>query len=492
MERKVKVRIAPSPTGDPHVGTAYIGLFNYAYAKHNGGSFILRIEDTDRTRYSETSEQQIFDAMKWLGLNYEEGPDVGGDFGPYRQSERMDMYGKYAEELVEKGGAYYCFCTQERLKNLRERQEAMHQAPGYDGHCRKLSKEEIEQNKKEGKEYTIRLKMPYDGQTIVKDRLRGNVVFENSNIDDQVLLKSDGFPTYHLANIVDDHLMGITDVIRAEEWIASTPKHIQLYKAFGWEEPNWYHMPLLRNADKTKISKRKNPVSLNYYREEGYLKEGMLNFLALMGWSMKGEKEIFTLDEMIEEFTFDRISLGGPVFDLVKLAWVNNQHMRIKDLKELSELALPYYESMYDMSKLSKEKYIRIVEIIRESAHTLKELAQFSDIYFNDKFSLPVLTEEMNKKERKSVSRVLDSLESENGKKSIKLFLEKIENESEEITEDRAKEILAELQEEIQDGPSAVLMPLRALLTGKAKGPDLYTIISVIGKTRVLNRMKQF
>lgn len=492
MERKVKVRIAPSPTGDPHVGTAYIGLFNYAYAKHNGGSFILRIEDTDRTRYSETSEQQIFDAMKWLGLNYEEGPDVGGDFGPYRQSERMDMYGKYAEELVEKGGAYYCFCTQERLKNLRERQEAMHQAPGYDGHCRKLSKEEIEQNKKEGKEYTIRLKMPYDGQTIVKDRLRGNVVFENSNIDDQVLLKSDGFPTYHLANIVDDHLMGITDVIRAEEWIASTPKHIQLYKAFGWEEPNWYHMPLLRNADKTKISKRKNPVSLNYYREEGYLKEGMLNFLALMGWSMKGEKEIFTLDEMIEEFTFDRISLGGPVFDLVKLAWVNNQHMRIKDLKELSELALPYYESMYDMSKLSKEKYIRIVEIIRESAHTLKELAQFSDIYFNDKFSLPVLTEAMNKKERKSVSRVLDSLESENGKKSIKLFLEKIENESEEITEDRAKEILAELQEEIQDGPSAVLMPLRAVLTGKAKGPDLYTIISVIGKTRVLNRMKQF
>lgn len=492
MEKKVKVRIAPSPTGDPHVGTAYIGLFNYAFAKHNGGTFILRIEDTDRTRYSETSEQQIFDAMKWLGLYYEEGPDVGGDFGPYRQSERMDMYAQYAEELVEKGEAYCCFCTQERLKSLRERQEAMRQAPGYDGYCRKLTKEEIENNKKENKPFTIRLKMPYDGQTIVKDRLRGDIVFENSTIDDQVLLKSDGFPTYHLANIVDDHLMGITDVIRAEEWIASTPKHIQLYKAFGWQEPNWYHMPLLRNADKTKISKRKNPVSLNYYREEGYLKEGMLNFLALMGWSMEGEKEIFSLDEMIKEFTFDRISLGGPVFDLVKLAWVNNHHIRMKDLKELSELAKPYYETLYDMNTISQEKYLRIVEIIREGAHTLKELASLSDIYFVDKFNLPVVTDDMNKKDRKSTTKLLESLENEKGKKAIELFISKIEKENEEITEKRAKEILAELQEELQEGPAIVLMPLRALITGKSKGADLYTVISIIGKTRVLNRMKQF
>ena len=321
--KRVRVRIAPSPTGDPHVGTAYIGLFNYAFAKHNQGDFLLRIEDTDRTRFSGDSEQQIFDSMKWLGLNYDEGPDVGGDKGPYRQSERFHIYKEYAEKLVEKGEAYYCFCTSERLQKLRDRQVAMKQAPGYDGHCRNLTAEEVKSKLEAGEAYVIRLRMPYEGETIVKDELRGNIIFENSKIDDQVLLKSDGFPTYHLANIVDDYLMGITHVIRAEEWIASTPKHIQLYKAFAWEEPKWYHMPLLRNADKTKISKRKNPVSLNYYREEGYLREVSLNILALMGWSLGGDKEIFTLDEMIENFSFDRISLGGPVFDLVKLGWVN-------------------------------------------------------------------------------------------------------------------------------------------------------------------------
>jgi len=489
---KVKVRIAPSPTGDPHVGTAYIGLFNYAYAKHNGGEFILRIEDTDRTRFSADSEQQIFDAMKWLGLYYDEGPDVGGDFGPYRQSERMGMYKKYADMLVDNGGAYCCFCTQERLTSLRERQVAMNQAPGYDGHCRKLTKEEVEQKKANNEPYIIRLKMPYDGQTIVKDMLRGDIVFENSKIDDQVLLKSDGFPTYHLANIVDDHLMGITDVIRAEEWIASTPKHVQLYKAFGWEEPKWYHMPLLRNADKTKISKRKNPVSLNYYRQEGYLKEAMLNFLALMGWSMPEDKEIFTLDEMINNFTFDRISLGGPVFDLVKLGWVNNHHMRLKDIKELTELALPYFEEKYDISNVSMEDLQFIVEVLREGAHTLKELASLADIYFNDKFVLPQVTEEMNKKERKSVTRLLEAVESEKGKEAINLFKQKIEKEEENISCERAKQILQEVQDKLNEGPAVALMPLRAVLTGKARGADLYTVIKIIGKTRILNRISQF
>lgn len=490
--RKVKVRIAPSPTGDPHVGTAYIGLFNYAYAKHNGGEFILRIEDTDRTRFSADSEQQIFDAMKWLGLYYDEGPDVGGDFGPYRQSERMGMYKKYADMLVDNGGAYCCFCTQERLTSLRERQVAMNQAPGYDGHCRKLTKQEVEQKKANNEPYIIRLKMPYDGQTIVKDMLRGDIVFENSKIDDQVLLKSDGFPTYHLANIVDDHLMGITDVIRAEEWIASTPKHVQLYKAFGWEEPKWYHMPLLRNADKTKISKRKNPVSLNYYRQEGYLKEAMLNFLALMGWSMPEDKEIFTLDEMINNFTFDRISLGGPVFDLVKLGWVNNHHMRLKDIKELTELALPYFEEKYDISNVSMEDLQFIVEVLREGAHTLKELASLADIYFNDKFVLQQVTEEMNKKERKSVTRLLEAVESEKGKEAINLFKQKIEKEEENISCERAKQILQEVQDELNEGPAVALMPLRAVLTGKARGADLYTVIKIIGKTRILNRISQF
>ena len=492
--KRVRVRIAPSPTGDPHVGTAYIGLFNYAFAKHNGGDFILRIEDTDRTRFSGDSEQQIFDAMKWLGLNYDEGPDVGGEAGPYRQSERFSIYKDYAEQLVEKGEAYYCFCTAERLQKLRERQAAMKQAPGYDGHCRNLSKEEVEAKLAAGEPYVIRLKMPYEGETVVNDGLRGEIRFENSKIDDQVLLKSDGFPTYHLANIVDDHLMGITHVIRAEEWISSTPKHIQLYKAFGWDEPKWYHMPLLRNADKTKISKRKNPVSLNYYKEEGYLKEGLLNFLALMGWSFGENKEIFTIDEMIQNFSFDKISLGGPVFDLVKLGWVNNHHMRLKDLDELTKLAIPYFvqAGYYENENLSDEEFAklkRIVEITREGSQTLKELPVNAAIYFEDKFELPVIEEGMNKKERKSIERLTSSLETETGKKSIQMFIEKINKLNEEISEDEAKQILHELQDEIGEGPAAVLMPLRAVITGKARGADLYTVIAVIGKERTLVRI---
>ncbi|MFZ1419810.1 MAG: glutamate--tRNA ligase [Leptotrichiaceae bacterium] len=495
--KRVRVRIAPSPTGDPHVGTAYIGLFNYAFAKHNQGDFLLRIEDTDRTRFSGDSEQQIFDSMKWLGLNYDEGPDVGGDKGPYRQSERFHIYKEYAEKLVEKGEAYYCFCTSERLQKLRDRQVAMKQAPGYDGHCRNLTAEEVKSKLEAGEAYVIRLRMPYEGETIVKDELRGNIIFENSKIDDQVLLKSDGFPTYHLANIVDDYLMGITHVIRAEEWIASTPKHIQLYKAFAWEEPKWYHMPLLRNADKTKISKRKNPVSLNYYREEGYLREGLLNFLALMGWSLGGDKEIFTLDEMIENFSFDRISLGGPVFDLVKLGWVNNHHMRLKDIDELTKLALPYYiaKGYYKDENLSEVEYNklkRIVEITREGAQTLKELPELSSIYFEDEFELPIIDETMNKKERKSIEKLKSSLEAEIGKKSIGLFVEKMSKQNEDVSEEEAKTILTELQEELGEGPGAVIMPLRAVVTGKARGADLYTVISIIGKKRTLDRVARF
>ena len=316
MERKVRTRVAPSPTGDPHVGTAYIAMFNIAFAHVNNGEFILRIEDTDQNRYTEGSEQMIFDSLNWLGLNWAEGPDIGGPVGPYRQSERFGIYGDYARQLVEKGEAYYCFCTPERLDNLRERQKAMKKAPGYDGHCRSLTKEEIEAKLAAGEPYVIRLKMPYEGETVIHDRLRGDIVFENSKIDDQVLLKADGFPTYHLANVVDDHLMGITHVIRAEEWISSTPKHIQLYKAFGWEQPEFIHMPLLRNSDRTKISKRKNPVSLNWYKDNGYLKEGLLNFLGLMAYSFKDGKEIFSLQEFKDTFNIDNVSLGGPVFDL--------------------------------------------------------------------------------------------------------------------------------------------------------------------------------
>ncbi len=491
---KVKTRIAPSPTGDPHVGTAYIALFNLAFAKKNGGDFILRIEDTDQTRSTPESEEMIFETLKWLGLDYSEGPDVGGDTGPYRQSERFHLYGDYARKLVEDGKAYYCFCTRDRLEKLRERQKAMKQAPGYDGHCRSLTEEEIKAKLEAGEPYVIRLKMPYEGETVIKDRLRGEVRFENNKIDDQVLLKADGFPTYHLANVVDDHLMNITHVIRAEEWIASTPKHIQLYRAFGWEEPEFIHMPLLRNQDKTKISKRKNPVSLNWYRDEGYLKEGLVNFLGLMGYSFGENKEIFSLQEFIDNFNIDNVSLGGPVFDLVKLGWVNNQHMRMKDLGELVELAKPFFRGEGYIGETLTEKEEKalttVVEILREGASTLKQIAKEAHLYYVDEFELPVATEDMNKKDRKSIDRMYSAINDETGKASIKLFMSKLEAAGEELTVEEAKAMLNETMEEIGEGPGKVLMPLRVVVTGQARGAELYNVVSIIGRDRTLNRIR--
>ena len=494
MERKVRTRIAPSPTGDPHVGTAYIALFNIAFAHINGGEFILRIEDTDQNRYTEGSEQMIFDTLNWLDLNWAEGPDVGGEKGPYRQSERFHLYGDYARKLVEAGEAYYCFCTDERLENLRERQKAMGKAPGYDGHCRSLSKEEVEAKLAAGEKYVIRLKMPYDGVTVIKDRLRGDIVFENDKIDDQVLLKSDGFPTYHLANVVDDHLMEITHVIRAEEWIPSTPKHIQLYKAFGWEAPEFIHMPLLRNSDRTKISKRKNPVSLLWYKNEGFLKEGLVNFLGLMGYSFGENKEIFTLQEFKDNFNIDKVSLGGPVFDLVKLGWVNNQHMRMKDLKELTDMCIPFFRDFgYVGEEISEKEYIaltKIVELQRESCTTMKEIAATSEVYFKDQFSFPEITPEMDKKEIAGIERPHNVIADETGKKAIRLFASKIEAcPEDEISLETAKAMLTDTLAEIGEGPGKVYMPLRAVLTGLPKGADLYNIVFIIGKERTLNRI---
>ena len=286
--RPVRVRIAPSPTGDPHVGTAYVALFNFAFARRNGGRFLLRIEDTDRERSTLKSEQAILDSLRWIGLAWDEAPTSADPFAPYRQSERGEIYRKWTAELVAKKAAYPCFCTAERLDALRQEQRAKKMDFGYDGACRNLPEGAVREKLAAGAPHVIRLAVPREGETRVRDLIRGEVVFQNAGVDDQVLLKSDGFPTYHLANVVDDHLMEITHVIRAEEWISSTPKHVLLYRAFGWEPPVFVHMPLLRNKDKSKISKRKNPTSLLWYREQGYLPEALLNFLGLMGWSIGG------------------------------------------------------------------------------------------------------------------------------------------------------------------------------------------------------------
>lgn len=329
----VRTRIAPSPTGDPHVGTAYVALFNRTFAHKHGGQFLLRIEDTDQARSTRSSEEAILSSLRWLGLEWDEGPDKGGPHGPYRQSERTEIYRQHAAQLIEKGAAYRCFCSKERLDALRaEQQKNKVAVQGYDRHCLGLPQNEVQRRLEAGEPYTVRLRMP-DGETRFFDVIRKkDIIFDNGSIDDQILLKGDGFPTYHLANVVDDHLMQISHVIRGEEWINSTPKHIVLYEAFGWEKPVFAHLPLLRNKDKSKVSKRKNPVSLTWFRAAGYLPAALLNFLGLMGWSLSGDRERFTPEEMREAFELEDVKATGPVFDMVKLDDTNAHYVR--DLAE--------------------------------------------------------------------------------------------------------------------------------------------------------------
>jgi glutamyl-tRNA synthetase len=324
----VRTRIAPSPTGDPHVGTAYIALFNYAFAKQHGGQFVLRIEDTDQKRSTAESEQAILDALRWTGLDWDEGPDVGGDFGPYRQSERREHYEIHCQSIIDAGHAFHCFCTPEELDAMRAEQMAAKQTPRYDGRCTHLTPDEVSKRLAEGREHVIRMRVPTEGDCVVRDRLRGDIQIPWAQVDMQVLMKADGLPTYHLANVVDDHLMGITHVIRGEEWIPSAPKHQLLYQYFGWEMPELCHLPLLRNPDQSKLSKRKNPTSILFYRDQGFLPEALLNYLGRMGWSMPDEREQFSLEEMVEAFNIDRVSLGGPIFDLDKLTWLNGQWLK--------------------------------------------------------------------------------------------------------------------------------------------------------------------
>lgn len=334
---EVRTRVAPSPTGDPHVGTAYIALFNLCFARQHGGRFILRIEDTDQARSTPESEAAILESMRWLGLDWDEGPDRGGEYGPYRQSERGDIYQQHAQKLLENGHAFRCFCSAERLDQLRKDQMAQQIQTGYDGHCMHLEAAEVQRRVDAGESHVVRMKVPRDGVCTVQDMLRGQIEIDWAQVDMQILMKADGMPTYHLANVVDDHLMKITHVLRGEEWINSAPKHILLYQYFGWDMPVLCHLPLLRNPDKSKLSKRKNPTSILYYRRMGYLPEALLNYLGRMGWSMPDEREKFTLDQMLSEFDINRVSLGGPVFDPEKLNWLNG--MWIRDEFSVEQLA---------------------------------------------------------------------------------------------------------------------------------------------------------
>jgi glutamyl-tRNA synthetase len=325
----VRTRVAPSPTGDPHVGTAYVALVNYCFAKKHGGEFVLRIEDTDRARSTAESERTILDALRWCGLTWDEGPDVGGPHGPYRQSERSEIYRHYADDLLERGDAFRCFCTPRRLDEMRVAQRAAAQPSRYDGLCLTYSPEEVSRREAAGEPYVVRLRVPDEGACAVEDLRRGTIEFDYGSVDMQVLVKSDGMPTYHLANVVDDHLMQITHVFRGEEWVSSAPKHLLLYSYFGWEPPKLMHLPLLRNPDKSKLSKRKNPTGILFFRAMGYLPEALLNFLALLAnANREGEEELMDLAAIVRRFELEHVPVGGPVFDLPKLNWLNGRYIR--------------------------------------------------------------------------------------------------------------------------------------------------------------------
>ncbi|HZZ64818.1 MAG TPA: glutamate--tRNA ligase [Candidatus Baltobacteraceae bacterium] len=366
----MKTRVAPSPTGDPHVGTAYVALINYIFARKHGGSFLLRIEDTDRARSTRESERAILDSLRWLGLTWDEGPDVGGPNGPYRQSERSEIYRSHVQRLLDAGRAFKCFCTPQRLEEMREAQRAAKKPPRYDGLCMGLTPQEVVEKEAAGIPYVVRMKVPDFGVCVVHDLRRGDIVFDWNTVDMQVLMKSDGMPTYHLANVVDDHLMEITHVIRGEEWLSSAPKHLLLYQYFGWEAPALLHLPLLRNPDKSKLSKRKNPTGILFYRAMGYLPDALLNFLGLLCVPAEEGHEIMDLNEMAERFEVEHIALGGPVFDVPKLNWLNGRYIRERydskafldavarwgfdghRLRRIAELAQPRIERLSDLGSL--------------------------------------------------------------------------------------------------------------------------------------------
>ncbi|MEW6745972.1 MAG: glutamate--tRNA ligase [Planctomycetota bacterium] len=476
IQPPVRVRIAPSPTGDPHVGTAYVALFNRALARRHGGQFVLRIEDTDRTRYVEGAEEAILRSLRWLGLDWDEGPDVGGPYGPYRQSERTDIYRDHARMLLERGQAYRCFCTPERLATLRGRYDPENPAGGYDGHCRRLAESEAERRAAQGEPHVIRLKVEKSGETTVRDLLRGPVAFRNDHIDDQVLLKSDGFPTYHLANVVDDHLMKISHVMRAEEWLTSTPKHVLLYQAFGWQLPQFIHLPLLRNKDHSKISKRKNPVSLDYYREQGYLPEAMVNFLGLMGWALSDDQEVFTLEILTERFDPKDIRLGGPVFDLEKLQWLNGVYIRALTSEQLADRLL---EGPLAGRPIGRAKLVCVAPLISERLKTLNDFDEKGGFFFAQDLDLDrSLFANVKKCDPPLIARML---------RRVQELIEATETFDAEALE----EPLRQLADSIDVKVGSLFMALRIAVTGSPATPPLLPSLAILGRDVTLARLEK-
>lgn len=467
--KPVRVRIAPSPTGDPHVGTAYMALFNLIFARRFDGKFILRIEDTDQSRSRPEYEKNIFEALRFAGLSWDEGPDIGGPYGPYRQSERTEIYRAECQKLLDNGRAYKCFATAEELAEMREVASKLGKRVGYDRRYRNLSPEEVREREDAGQSYVVRLKVPLTGECVYEDGIKGRITSPWADIDDQILLKSDGFPTYHLANVVDDHLMEISHVIRGDEWMSSTPKHILLYEAFGWDKPTFMHMPLLLGKDGKKLSKRRNPTSIFYYRDSGYLPEAFLNFLSLMGYSMPGDREIYSLDEIIQVFDPKRIGVSGAFFDIQKLDWINQQYL----IRSISEGEL--WERIKRWS-FNDDFMYKLMPLVHTRMKTFGEFMELCDFFFVNHLRYTVEDLSPSGIAKEALPLLFQTLiwsldEQEDWKKTG------IEN--------AVKAVAATFDVPVKK----VLIPiLYVSLTGKRQGPPLYDAFEILGKDRARAR----
>lgn len=475
INENVRVRFAPSPTGYLHLGSLRTALFNYLYARHTGGKFILRIEDTDQSRKVEGAVENLIGILNEMGLNYDEGPEVGGEFGPYYQSERLDIYKKYCDELLANGHAYYAFETAEELDEMRKVQQMQGKQTMYDRRARHLTENEVKEKLASGIPYVIRLKVPLDEEIKFTDLIRGNVKIDTNQVDDQVLLKSDGFPTYHLANVIDDHLMKITHIIRGEEWLTSVPKHIILYRAFGWEVPEMAHVPLILNPDKTKLSKRQGDVATEDYLKKGYLKEALINFMSLLGWNPgeRENREIFSKDELIKLFTIERVNSAGAVFNIEKLNWMNSEYIKNYDSDALVKLIVPYLKAG-GINTSDEAKTKRVITAIKNYISRLDEAAEHAKVYYSE----VLLTDE-----QKEITGA------ETSKQVFAALAEKVSSLN-EISADNFKPLLSEVQKETGVKGKNLFMPVRLALTGEEHGPELGLIAYVLGKDEVLQRLK--
>ncbi|MDD5509974.1 MAG: glutamate--tRNA ligase [Dehalococcoidales bacterium] len=479
MTKQVRVRFAPSPTGYPHVGNIRTALFNWLFARHSGGKFIVRIEDTDVARKVDDALEAILEGLKWLGLDWDEGPEVKGDYGPYFQSQRLSLYREAAERLIRQGDAYYCYCSSQRLKEMREEQARRKQPPGYDRRCRNLSEAERAQKEAEGITPVVRFKTPLEGSTRFNDLIWGEVVFDHSTIDDLVLLKSDGYPTYHLANVVDDHLMEISHVLRAEEWLSSTPRHLLMYQALGFEPPQFAHLPMILGNDRAKLSKRHGSVSITEYREQGYLPETMLNFLALLGWSLDDKTEIFSRAELIASFSLDRISRTGAIFNQDKLNWMNGAYIRSLSLEDFTRRALPFLEKGLPdkVRRPLSIKYVRqVMPLVQERARTLAEIPELTDFFFTDELDYEpglLIVKKMNRES--SIQALL----------AVRNRLEHRQT----FDTTSLETVLRPLADEMGLKTGQLFGTLRVAITGRMVAPPLFETMAVLGKERSMDRV---